>query len=178
MPYINTATNEYPISEAAIRAANPERLFPAQFQAPDGFALVFQSPAPPYDPLRQTISEAAPALGADGRWYQSWVVKELAPEIVEQNLADAARVEREQFKLSRQEAVDRITVQTASGNVFDGDEVSQNRMARAVIALQGSGQPSVTWILADNTVIQATWQELAEALALAGAKQAELWVGA
>jgi len=36
----------------------------------------------------------------------------------------------------------------------------------------------VTWVLADNTVIEATAAELREALALAGAEQAKLWVKA
>ena len=36
--------------------------------------------------------------------------------------------------------------------------------------------PSVTWVLADNSVIQATPAELTEALVLAGQAQAAIWV--
>ena len=88
----------------------------------------------------------------------------------------AALIQREAAKLSRSAAVDAIVVTTAAGNAFDGDEVSQGRMARAIIALQATGTPSVTWVLHDNTVIQATAAELVEALALAGAAQAAIWV--
>ena len=83
---------------------------------------------------------------------------------------------REEWKASRAAAVEAIKVTTTSGNEFDGDETSQGRMARAIIALQAAGVESVTWVLADNSVIQATVAELSEALALAGAAQAALWV--
>jgi hypothetical protein len=56
------------------------------------------------------------------------------------------------------------------------DETSQDRMVRAIVALQATGTPSVVWVLADNSTVQATAAELAEALALAGAAQAALWV--
>lgn len=84
---------------------------------------------------------------------------------------------REAFKLARAQAVKNITVTTAAGNVFDGDETSQGRMARAILGLQ-SASPGATvgWVLAGNTEIEATAAELSEALALAGAEQARLWL--
>jgi hypothetical protein len=83
---------------------------------------------------------------------------------------------REAAKAARAAAVEAITVTTQAGNTFDGDEISQTRMARAIIALQATGTPSVTWVLHNNTAIQATVAELSEALALAGAAQAAIWV--
>lgn len=83
---------------------------------------------------------------------------------------------RKEAKIARAVAVDAIKVTTQAGNTFDGDEVSQGRMARAIIALQATGTPSVTWVLADNSVIEASAAELTEALALAGAAQAAIWV--
>lgn len=80
------------------------------------------------------------------------------------------------LKAQRDEAVAEIKVTTAAGNTFDGDEVSQGRMARAIIALSTGLAPSVTWVLADNTVIDATAAELTEALVLAGQEQAAIWV--
>lgn len=65
---------------------------------------------------------------------------------------------------------------TAAGNTFDGDETAQTRMARAVIVLSTGAALTVPWVLADNTVIQADIAEMTEALALAGAEQARLWV--
>lgn len=79
-------------------------------------------------------------------------------------------------KLVREDTVSRIKVTTSSGKVFDGDETSQGRMARAIIALQATETPSVTWVLADNTPTTVSAMELVEALALAGAAQANVWV--
>lgn len=83
---------------------------------------------------------------------------------------------REIAKAARAVAVENIKVTTAAGNTFDGDEVSQGRMSRAIQVLSTGFAPSLPWILADDTVIQVTAAELTEALALAGAEQARLWV--
>lgn len=83
---------------------------------------------------------------------------------------------RGQLKAEREAAVAAIKVTTTAGNTFDGDEISQGRMSRAIIALSTGLAPSVTWVLADNTTIQATPAELTEALVLAGQAQAAIWV--
>lgn len=95
-----------------------------------------------------------------------------------EEIADAEeKAARAAFKRQREEAVAAIKVTTAAGNMFDGDEVSQGRMARAILGLQHADEEaSVTWVLADNSVISATLPELAEALQLAGLAQAALWV--
>ncbi len=86
---------------------------------------------------------------------------------------------REVKQAARTKAVDAIVVTTTAGHTFDGDEISQNRMARAIIVLNAQPQtpvPTVNWVLAANTVIQATAAELTEALTRAGAAQAAVWV--
>lgn len=93
-----------------------------------------------------------------------------AQAVVEQQLI------REEAKQARQSTVDAIKVTVSTGKVFDGDETSQGRMARAIIGLQATGLPSITWVLADNTSTQATLAELTEAMILAGQAQAEVWV--
>lgn len=80
---------------------------------------------------------------------------------------------RERFKMERQALVDAITVEV-EGMVFQGDEVSQGRMARAAVALNDT--ETVLWVLADNTPVQVTKAQLLEALRLAGAAQAAIWV--
>lgn len=82
---------------------------------------------------------------------------------------------REATKVARTLAVENIKVTTAAGNTFDGDETSQTRMSRAILVLSTGAAATVPWVLADNTVIQATAAELTEALALAGAEQARFW---
>jgi hypothetical protein len=82
---------------------------------------------------------------------------------------------REAAKVARAAAVAAITVTTTTGKTFDGDEDSQTRMARAIIGLQAAGVPTITWTLADNTVVAVTLAELTEALILSGQQQAALW---
>lgn len=96
----------------------------------------------------------------------------------EMKAEDAAKQAHEQWKRGRTAAVEAIRVTTAAGNTFDGDEESQGRMARAILGLESVPNATVTWVLADNSEIQATPAELREALALAGAEQARLWVKA
>jgi hypothetical protein len=93
--------------------------------------------------------------------------------------AERAVADRAAFKQRRAEAVANIKVTTGSGRVFDGDETSQARMARAILGLQAAGEgATVTWVLADNTPVEVTAAEMQEALMLAGSEQARLWVAA
>lgn len=94
---------------------------------------------------------------------------------------------RAEWKAQRAAAVEAIKVTTAAGNVFDGDEIAQSRMARSVIILTEAERklialekpyeiPTVSWVLADDSVVVVGAIELSEALELAGAAQAALWV--
>lgn len=96
--------------------------------------------------------------------------------VVSKTEEEIALETRERFKAARQEIVDNIKVTTSAGNTFDGDETSQTRMARAIIGMQAAGVPTIVWVLADNTVIEATAAELTEAMILAGQAQAAAWV--
>lgn len=97
----------------------------------------------------------------------------------EGNLVDApietSEQTRDRLKISRAAAVEQIVV-TVNGKNFNGDEVSQNRMARAIIALQGLNVPTTTWVLSDNTPATVTVTELIMALAAAGQAQTNVWV--
>ena len=78
-------------------------------------------------------------------------------------------------KKLRDTAVAAIKV-TVSGKVFDGDEVAQGRMARAVAAAESAAISTYQWKLADNSVAAVSLGELKQALALAFQAQSELWV--
>ena len=76
------------------------------------------------------------------------------------------------FKLNRQKLLDTLTVEV-DGMVFDGDEASQSRMGRASFSMQDG--ETIQWVLANNEKAIVTKDQLALALRLAGAKQAEFW---
>jgi len=79
-----------------------------------------------------------------------------------------------QKKVQRQKDVDTLIIITASGKQFDGNEVAQDRMARAILSLDPL--ETTMWILADNTVdMHVSREELREALRLSGAAQTAIW---
>lgn len=100
---------------------------------------------------------------------ESRIVPYVAPEQTPEQI-------REAKKAHRAEAVASIVVTTSTGKSFDGDELSQGRMSRAILVMQALSAPVTTWVLSDNTPTEVTLAEITEALALAGQEQSRLWV--
>ena len=170
------AVNEYDVVEwDAENYCSPTALERDGKSAQFGVFRLVESAAPAFVPITQVVSELPPTE-VDGVWTQQWEVVDLDAEVIAANQVAKAVRDREVAKAVRAKAVEAITVTTAAGNTFDGDETSQARMSRAILVLSTGAAASVPWVLANNTVIQATAAELTEALALAGAEQARLWV--
>lgn len=91
----------------------------------------------------------------------------------EQQAARSALAEYEAWKRERQGRVNAIVVEV-DGLRFDGDEESQNRMARAVAAADLMTE-TTEWTLADNTVSVVAVQTLKTACRLAGEEQTRIW---
>lgn len=89
MPYFNTLTQQYPVSEAQIRSEYPSTSFPTPFVPPTEYVWVFPSSPPVFDALRQSLREAAPLLKG-GNYEQAWEVIELDAESIAANLARKA----------------------------------------------------------------------------------------
>lgn len=173
--FINTTTLAE-FSEQEIKALYPNTSFSKVFVPPEGYSVLFTTPKPDYNNITQSVVPSTPVLTDKGHWEQRWQVVELSAEQVQQNQnAENIRI-REAAKAARSIAVNAITVTTTAGNTFDGDEVSQTRMARAILVMSNTNIPSIPWVLSDNTVIDATVAELTEALSLAGTEQSRLWV--
>ena len=111
-----------------------------------------------------------------GNWVYKWHRVERPPAEVEELGRQKQEVIRSAATTARAEMVAAIKVATASGRVFDGDEISQGRMARAIIAMETVGRATTAWVLADNTAALVSSTELREALVLAGQAQTDLWV--
>ena len=88
MKYINTVTNEYPLTERQIRDAHPNTSFPEVFVAPEGYAPVHPAPMPQFNPYIEIASDGAPEL-VDGVWTQVWAVQSLSEERANENLSVA-----------------------------------------------------------------------------------------
>ena len=74
MNYINTETNQYPISDREIKEMFPQVSFPSPFTPPDQFKVVFASPVPEHNVVIQTAREGKPVLTAKGHYEQTWVI--------------------------------------------------------------------------------------------------------
>lgn len=86
-------------------------------------------------------------------------------------------IELEKAKRLRADYVSKITVEI-DGMVFDGDEISQERMSRTVVAAAATGETgesTITWVLHDNAIAHPTISQLARALRAAGEEQTKLW---
>ncbi|MEB5773115.1 DUF4376 domain-containing protein [Aeromonas caviae] len=86
---------------------------------------------------------------------------------------EQAMADYEAWKVERQGRVDALVVEV-DGLRFDGDEDSQNRMARAVAAADLMTE-TTEWTLADNTVAVVAVQTLKAACRLAGEEQTRIW---
>ena len=76
-------------------------------------------------------------------------------------------------KRARKVAVANIVVEV-DGMTFDGDEISQDRMTRSIVAM--TDEDSIPWVLADNSIAIVSKNQLKTALRLSGLKQSELWI--
>ena len=91
MAYINTATGEYPLSAADVRAAHPNTSFPADvvgFEASIaemGYAIVQQVPEPAIT-YTQNFTEGVP-FAAGGTYQQKWLVSNASTKEVTERTA-------------------------------------------------------------------------------------------
>lgn len=173
--YLRDLPNGIPIHWNAIHYCSVAAL------VADGHAEFFKvvpvlvTEPPLYDVRTETCERSGAELIGD-TWRHSWKISKKSEVEIADYDNQLQQQLRSKAKQERQKAVDAIKVTTSTGKVFDGDEVSQTRMTRAIVALQSTQTTAVTWVLADNTSTQATLAELTEALALAGAAQANIWV--
>jgi hypothetical protein len=76
------------------------------------------------------------------------------------------------WKKQRQDAVDAILVEF-EGKAYQGDEVSQTRMSRAISAMDDT--VTVPWVAMDNTESMLSKADLQTILAQAGIQQSAVW---
>ena len=72
--YINTQTQEYPITERQIHEAFPNVSFSRPFKPPADYSWVFPKPKPSFDSVIQRAQEIIPVLTELGHYEQAWEV--------------------------------------------------------------------------------------------------------
>lgn len=122
------------------------------------------------------LAEPEPPTDYDPDFYYR-VEQDTSPYVVYTRKPEEqiAEIQMQRAKALRAVEVKDITVTTASGKVFDGDEDAQRRMTMAIVALPDD-TTLTSWVLADNSVAEVTKVELLEALRLAGTAMAALWI--
>ena len=95
------------------------------------------------------------------------------------NVRDLSQYAKEQeriFKSAKEAAISNIEVKTSSGKSFDGDEVSQGRMLRAIGVASLTNSSTTLWKLSDNKTEEVSFNDLKEALTLAGKEMSRIWL--
>lgn len=161
-----------------IRALAPDISLPVELADDDiasiGILPVKLSEPPIVDGRTRYVVEASPEK-IDGSWTQQWRVVDMTQAQIDE-IASAARAAAfAATKAARHDQIAAIVVTTSNGNAFDGDEKSQDRMARALAAMDDAD--TLPWVLHDNSVAVVGRSELREALRLAGAEMAAIWIG-
>lgn len=106
----------------------------------------------------------------DFRQYQTWLAEGNVPEPADGPTPAEIYAT---WKAERAQKVASLTVEV-DGMIFDGDETSQNRMARVVIAANDPADTTY-WTLHDNRVELVTAAQLKAACRLAGEEQTRIW---
>lgn len=98
-------------------------------------------------------------------------IEEPDPEPTEEEKAAAKLEEAKRIRAAQVAAI----VVEVDGMSFNGDEDSQSRMTRAIIAADTAGLDSTVWVLANDTVATVTKEQLKQALAKSMLEMGSLW---
>lgn len=181
MNYINTTTNQYPVSEQEIRQQCPNTSFATPFAAPEEFAVVFPAPPPDYNSVIQMAREIAPELTVKGTWEQRWEVVSRFTEYTDEEGVLHTVVEQEASALSDKLLQDRSFMweqiklerdrrahgggYALVGKWFHSDTFSRSQQLGLV--LMGADIPAgLMWKTMDGTFIEMT-QSLANNILVA-----------
>lgn len=102
--------------------------------------------------------------------YRTWCEQGNSPAIDD---TKPQEVLINEAKAGRPAQIAVLKVTTTGGLMFDADEVSQDRMVRAIAALEP--MQTIDWVLADNTCQEISREVLQEALQLAITEVTSIW---
>ena len=98
-------------------------------------------------------------------------IEEPDPEPTEEEKAAAKLEEAKRIRAAQVAAI----VVEVDGMSFNGDEMSQSRMSRAILSADTAGLDSTVWVLAADTVATVTKEQLKQALAKSMLEMGSLW---
>lgn len=152
-------------TESEIRALNPNTSYPVPFVAPDGYAYVFPSPQPTYNPVTQRVQQTAPELTVLDKWEQRWEVVSIYTD--QQDEDDAVAAHLATLRASKVTAIKaerdrrKFNGVLVSTKWIHTDTYSRTQWMGMV--MMGASVPAIEWTTMDNTSI-TTSQALAGAV--------------
>jgi hypothetical protein len=168
MKYKNINTQEI-LTYKEIKIANPNISFPKDGTSTlmEEWELIQPTTAPEYNYFTEKLVEGELNL------VQTWTIEPLPQAEIDANAADKLIYDTQIWKADREDAVRAIEV-TYNSIIYQGDEESQTRMARAIVALPDD-ITTIAWTAKDNTVNNLTRLDLQAILLDAGNQQATIW---
>ena len=139
---------------------------------PEDADLIYEQAKPKITKYQTAVQDKV--IFINNRWEFSWRVEEWDKDDIDADIENIALLELLDFKRNRATIVENIIV-SVNGKSFNGDEVSQNRIARAIVAMQATNATEQRWTLADNRNVVVTLAELIEVLSIAGQAQTKVW---
>lgn len=134
----------------------------------DEWKLIAITDKPVFDELTQGVIEIAPV-----NFTQTWEVYTLTAQESQVKLDKKLIVDTKAWKTDREKLVEAIEV-IYNTVIYQGDETSQTRMARAIIGL-ADDIVTIDWVAKDNSVNALTRIDLQAILLDAGTQQSVLW---
>jgi hypothetical protein len=174
--YINTQTNFYPVSEAQIRAENPNSAFGVPFAPPAHYKVVLLTAQPSVNALTHYVREAHPVLGPGGDYLQQWEVVEFDQAQKDALLAQAKDAQWQGIKAIRDDKV--VNGGYKVGNDwFHSDLLSRSQQTALVI--MGANIPvDLNWKTMAGTFVVMTQELAADIFAAAAASDQSLFAHA
>ena len=126
MPYINTETMQYPVSEQDIRNEYPNTSFTVPFVAPEKYAPVLNSPIPTVDnPVIQFAREITPTQDSLGNWMQTFEVVDKYQDYTDSEGVVHTKEEQEAAAIAADEAEKKQRIKTQAETLLKESDWSQ-----------------------------------------------------
>lgn len=157
--HIQTLTQR---TESEIRALNPNTSYPVPFPVPEGYAYVFPTAQPVYNPVTQAVQQTTPELTVLDTWEQRWEVVEIYQNQQDKDAAIAASLIP--IRAARHVAIRAERDRRKFNGVYVSNEWihtdTYSRTQWMGMVMMGASVPTIQWTTMDNTTI-ATSQALA-----------------
>lgn len=153
MAYINTVTNQYPVSERDIRQIYPNTSFTSPFTPPEEYQWVFSVPMPTFDSYTKICKEIQPQISIKGNYEQVYELTERVLTQEEIDIIVAQLKEQRLAALAQYRYNKEISGIDVGGTIIKTDRESQATLTGAWVTVQQNINTLIDW-KADNDWVQ------------------------